>query len=886
MRPPAETAYRTLLYALPADLRREFGDDMLQLFRDHRGACAGRLARLRLWLAAAADVGREAIALRTAAMRARGIRDRRGGMRSALRNFFADAAHGLRLMRRAPGASLLAILTLALGIGANTAIFSVFDAVMLRALPYPDPDRLVRVFEKRPAEGVLNNSVSPADFLDWERRQTPFTHIAALVETGVTLTGAGEPEQIGTGAVTSAFFDVLGVQALHGRTFRDDEDAFGRHYVVVLTHGLWVRKFGGDPSVIGRTVTLNGVGRQVVGVLPASFRYPNPETEIWAPAVLEAPEQPAPRALHQLDVFARLKPDVTLEQARHAMDQLGAALEAEHPDTNTGHGAWVATLRDEWVGPVSTSLGALFAAVGLVLLIACVNVASLQLAQAIGRRREMAVRSALGATRARLLGQSFAEHLGLAAIGGTAGLAVASVTLGVLPHVLPEQLSVVDLRDVALDARVFAFTVGVTLIAGLAVGLLPALAASRPSVTDVMSIGGRGHTGRRRRMRTALIVSEVALAALILVGAGLVLRSFTGLLAQPLGFDVADRLTFTVSVPSVRYQGTDRRRAAMEEIEQRLAHAPGVAAAGAINLLPIGGGNSRAGVEIDGRETTEEDGPTRMHPRVVTPAYFDAMGIRIVEGRGFTAEDRAGGRLVAIVSEASVRRFYPNRSPIGTRIRFTGSEDWRTIVGVAVDVKHWGPRRAAEPMLYQPFAQAPWSAMTFVLKTDVEPMSAAPAARQAVAGFDPLLPLASLRTLDARLGEVVRADRAQTVLMGAFGVLALALAVLGIYGVTSQLVAARVPEIGVRMTLGARPRDVLRQILGEGLWQAIAGVVAGIAAGALLMRLGESLLFGVSPWDPPTLAAVAVVLITAALLACLLPARRAMRVDPVEALRS
>ena len=888
-----DAAYRLLLHALPADLRREFGDDMAQLFRDHYGATAGRLQRARLWMAAAVDVLREAIAMRASTMRHRTHAptydaDRSATWRTITRSalMMNDVWHGFRLMRRAPGMSLLAILTLALGIGANAAIFSVVDAVMLRALPYPDPDRLVMVWEKRPAEGVLNNSVSPADFLDWERRQTPFTHIAGGVETGATLTGAGEPEQIGVSAVTSAFFDVLAVRPAAGRTFRDEEDVWGKHHVVVLTHGFWLRKFGGDPAIVGRTLTLNGVGWEIIGVLPSTFRHTNPTTEVWVPAVLETPQQAAPRALHQLDVYARLKPGVTLEQARHAMDQLGAALEAEHPDTNTGHGAWVTTLREEYVGPVSTSLVTLFAAVGFVLLIACVNVAGLQLARAAGRRREMAVRSALGAGRARLVAQSLAEHLPLSAIGGAAGLVVAWITLDALPLVLPEQLSVVNIGEVTLDVRVLAFAIALTAVAGAAAGLIPALSASRPEVTDVMKAGGRGHTGVRRRARTALVIGEVALAALILVGAGLVLRSFTGLLAQPLGFETANRLTFTVSVPSTRYAGGDRRRVALEEIERRLEHLPGVSSAGAISLLPIGGGDARAGVVIDGRETTEEDGPTRMHPRVVTPGYFPTMGIRIVDGRGFTPQDAAGAERVAVISEASVRRFYPDRSPIGTRIRFTDSEDWQTIVGVAADVKHWGPRRAAEPMLYQPFAQVPWSSMVFVLHTNVEPTSVTTAARTAISQFDALLPLAGVRTLDERLARVVQSDRAQMVLMGAFGVLALALAVLGIYGVTSQLVAVRVPEIGVRMTLGARPLDVLRQILGEGLWQAAVGIVIGLAAGALLMRLGESLLFEVRPWDPVTLLGVALLLTAAALAACLVPARRAMRIDPVEALRS
>jgi putative ABC transport system permease protein len=572
-------------------------------------------------------------------------------------------------------------------------------------------------------------------------------------------------------------------------------------------------------------------------------------------------------------------------QARDAMDRLAREIEAEHPDLNRGHGAWVTPLREELVGPVSASLVALFAAVGLVLLIACVNVVNLQLARGAGRRREMAVRSALGAGRARLIVQGLAEHLALATAGGVAALVVAWTLLAALPFVLPEQMSVVGIRDVGIDARVVLFALGITVAAAVLVGLLPAIAASRPSVIDLIKSAGRGAPVTRRRARTALVIVEVALASLTLVGGGLVLRSFAAILAQPLGFETANRLTFGISVPSSRYKTVEARRIALDAIEQKIAALPGVVSVGAINLPPLGGGDSRTGVGIEGFERRDGDPPTRMHPRTVTPGYFATMSIPIVQGRGFTAHDGTAAEPVVVINQTAVRRFFPDRSPIGVRLQFGGDNVLRTIVGVVGDVRHWGLTLETNPMVYMPQSQSSWSLTTFVLRTNGDPLALTGAARARVAEVDPLLPLASVRTYDEILARSVQSQRAQTLLMGAFGVLALALAVVGIYGVTSQLVAARVPEIGVRMTLGARPRDVLRQILGEGLWQAIAGVMIGITAGAFLMRFAQSLLFNVTPWDPLTLAVVAVLLVAAAVAACVGPARRAMRIDPAAALR-
>jgi predicted permease len=885
--------YRLFLRLLPADLRHDFGDDMVQLFAEHRRARAGQPLKLvSLWLAACADVITHSIGLRRELRRQRRAHHHSspgthefisGGV--SMHGFLHDLRHGLTQLRRQPGTSALAIATLALGIGVSTAIFSVVDAVILRELPYADASRLVMVWEKRPAENVLNNVVSPADFLDWRRRQQPFEAIAATTEGAATLTGQGDAVQIGVGAVSAEFFDVLGVRMAHGRTFVRDDEIFGRHRKLILTHGFWMRVLGGNPAVLHTNLELNGTSWEIVGILPPSFRFATPGLDVWAPAVLETPAQPAPRVSHQLSVYARLKPGVSLDQARDAMNRLGRQLESEYPNENRGHGAWVTTLREEYVGPEQTNLLVLFAAVGLVLLIACANVASLQLARSIGRRREMALRSALGASRPRLVGQSLAEHLALALTGGAAGLVVAWVAVRGLPLVLPQQISVVDVRDITLNLRVLGFALFVTLATSALVGLLPALSASRRDAIETIKAGGRSHPGVRGRARSVLVVTEVALATLTLVGAGLVFRSFTGTLSQPLGFETHNRLSFGLSIPAARYPTPEQRRLVLDDIENRLKVLPSVTSVGANMFLPLTGGDARTGIVIDNRLVAEGDPPTRIHPRVVTPGYFDAMGIPIRKGRAFTPADTLAAEPVVIISESAVRRYFTDENPLGRRVQFVGDESWRTIVGIAGDVKHWGLRQDINPMLYWPQAQAERSFLTFVVKTAGDPLAIVPAIRAQVAAVDPRLALVSVSSLDDVVASSVASERAQTLLMAAFGGLALVLAVIGIYGITSQLVAARVPEIGVRMTLGARPMDVLRQFVGESLRQTSVGLVLGLIAGAMLMRLAEKLLFQVKPWDPATLAAVSLLLLAASLLACIVPARRAMRIDPATSIR-
>lgn len=496
----------------------------------------------------------------------------------------------------------------------------------------------------------------------------------------------------------------------------------------------------------------------------------------------------------------------------------------------------------------------------------------------------MAVRSALGANRRRLVVQSLVESIALAVAGGIAGLGVALLTIKALPWVMPERVSLVGIEDLGLDLRVMLFMTALSIATGVLFGLLPALQASKPQVADALKEGGRGAAGVRGRLRFALVVGEVALAALTLMGAGLAIRSFGAIMAQPIGFDPHGRFSMTLAVTPGRYPTPDAQRLAMAELERRLSTVPGVTASGAVDILPMSGGDSRRGFGIEGVESTP-DNPRRMHPRAVTPTYMATMGIPIISGRGFTADDHATALPVVVISEASAKRFWPGKDPVGARIGLS-DDVLRTIVGVAGDVRHWGLMVPTNPMLYLPQDQFTSSSLTFVLKTDLDPLSLTSAARSIVAEFDRNIPIGEVQSLDDLVSTSVKAERAQTVLMAAFGVLALALAVVGIYGVMAQLALARVHEIGVRMALGARPKDVLRQLLFEGFVQAAVGLVLGLGAGLYLMRFATALLFGIEPSDIITLVGVAVTLMAAALGACLIPARRAMRVDPVEALRA
>ena len=799
--------------------------------------------------------------------------------------FTQDIRYALRVSIKQPGITILAVITLALGIGANTAIFSAVNAVLLRPLPYADPDRLVMLFEKRAREGVVDAPVAPADFLDWERRQQSFEAIAAVTIAAADLTGSGEPVRLFGGLVSPHFFNVLGVTPALGRAFRPEEATFGQHNVVILGDRLWRQRFGGDPAIVGRKILLNQVPREVVGVLPANFEFPDRDLELWMPlALVGAPQAPS-RTIHSLSVYGRLKPDVTLERSRIDLDHIAATLAEEYPAANQNHGGHVTLLRDELKGPVRDNLVALLGAVAFVLLIGCVNVANLLLARAASRRREMAVRTAVGAGRWRIVRQSLTESVLLAFGGGAAALAVATWGIALLRQITPRNLPVLGADRVQLDATVLAFTFGLSLVTGLVFGVLPAWQLAKSDVNESLKDGGRTASGIRKGVRQSLVVSEIALASLLLVCAGLTLRSFHSVLRTDTGVRIEGLLTAFVTLPAAKYASDTQRVAAYDEIERRMASLPGVRSVGGTSHLPLSGMDSRAGVEIEGREPTP-DTPTRAHIRAVTLDYFRTMGMRLIEGRNFTEADHSETPFVAVINETMARRYWPNQSPLGKRFRMTGARPWREVVGIVSDVKHWGFERPVNPETYLPQKQMVWSGLTFVMATDADPVSLTAAVRNELKAVDADLPLSNVRTMEEVAARSVAARRSSMLLLAVFGALALVLAAAGIYAVMAQLVALRTSEIGVRMTLGAKPSSVMGLVLREGALQTIAGLAIGLSGGVLVMRAFRSVLYQVSPWDPLTLVAVAGLLLATAILACLVPARRAMQVDPVQALRS
>ena len=887
MRRSEELLYRLLLLAFPVHARREFGDDMARMFVDQLAdaRAAGR-SETRIWISAAADALRAGLAERFIPFHSRALAAGRESRRWRwwVHAFQQDVRYAVRLLLKQRGITAVAILTLALGIGANTAIFSAVNAVLLRPLPYPDADRLVMLYEKRLKEGVLDNVVSPADFIDWSTMQHSFDAIAALTPTTVDLTGTGEPIRLFAGAVSPPFFDVLGVAPAIGRTFVADEATAGRQRVALLGHKLWQEHYGKDAAIVGRTILLNGRPYEVIGILPETFEFPDATIGLWVPLSLQDGAQAPTRTSHFLSVYGRLKKGTSVDQARADMDRVGAQLEAQYPDANRNHGVHVADLRGEMQAPVKDGLLTLLAAVAFVLLIACVNVANLLLAKAAARRREMAVRAALGAGRWRLAGQALTESVVLAMVGGIAGLVVAYWGIEVLRQITPRGVQVLGVDELKLDPAVLGFTFVLSIASGLVFGLLPAWHLASQDVNESLKEGGRSPAGIRRRLRLSLVVSEIALASLLLVGAGLTLRSFQTVLQADPGFKQDGVLTAYISLPAVRYSDDAKQIAAFDEIERRLAALPGVRTVAATSHLPLSGQDSRSGVVIEGREPTP-DTPTRAHPRAVTVDYFRTMGIRLIEGRNIASTDTGDTPFVAVINETMAKRYWPGISPVGKRFFTAGGTIKREVIGVVSDVKHWGFDRPTNPEMYFPQRQMVWDGLTFVLATDLDPVTLTSAVREQLKAVDPDLPLSSVRTMEEVATRSVAARRSAMLLLGIFGALALVLAAAGIYGVMAQLVALRSAEIGVRLTLGAQPLTVMRLIMREGIVHATVGLALGLGTAVIVMRAFSSMLYRVSPADPLTLGGVAVLLLATTALACMVPARRAMRVDPVKVLR-
>ena len=792
-----------------------------------------------------------------------------------------DGRHAVRQLIRMPGFTVVAVLTLGLGVGATTAIFSVVNGVLLRPLPYPEPDALVRVHEVVPQYGRF--SVAPATFLDWRRESTSFERLAAFGGASGTLVMSDGPERITGATVSWDLFELLGVPPALGSGFTADQDVPGANTVIVLSHGLWQRRFGGDPSIVGQTMTLDGVPLTVVGVAPESFAFPARTTEYWRPIALDPAN--ATRGGHYLGVIARLKPGASVEQASAEVRTISERLAAQYPQASANESAELVPLHDQIVGPVRPALVTLLVAVGVVVLIACANVANLLLVRATVREKEVAIRAALGAGRRRLVVQMLVESLVLALAGGALGLGLAYVLIAPLQALSAG--SIPRVTDVAIDGTVLAFAAGAALLTGLLFGLVPAWRASSTRFGTALKEGGRSSsTGGGRALQSGLLVLEVALSVVLVVGALLLLKSFSRLTNVNPGFQSENVLAFQVSLPARAYGSDPQRIAFFETLQARIETLPGVQAAGKTQSLPIQDDYVLSFV-IDKRPPLPPgQGDLSANYRVVDPGYFTTLRIPLRHGRTFTARDTETAPKVAVIDDAFVRRHFPDEDPIGRAIDIgNGTDGFYEIVGVVGDVHHGGLELEATPTMYVPLRSDVFSTMWVVARTEGDPTSLAGPVRQVIRDLDPALPAYAMTPLSTVLSDSVARRRFSMLLLVLFAGVALFLAGVGLYGVVSYTVSQRIREIGLRMAMGASPRDVLGLVMGGGLKFATAGVAIGLVAAVSLRRFVEAMLFGVAPTDAWSYAGTGVLLLAVAALACFVPARRAMRVDPIVALR-
>ena len=808
-----------------------------------------------------------------------------------MERLWQDLKYGARMLAKSPGFTAVAVIALGLGVGANTAIFSVVNQVLLRQLPFQDPSRLVMVWEKNRPRNRDRNVISPANFLDWRDQNAVFDDMAAFLDFRFNLTGTAEPEELPGEIAMVNLFSVLGATAEFGRTFEPGDGAEGNN-VVILSHGLWQRRFGGDRDVVGKSIALDGKNYTVIGVMPPDFRLYVKQgsligkpVELWVPNEFNA--QARVRRGRAWMSVARLKPDVTVPQAQVEMDSIAARFEEQYPEFNKGWGVTVVPLREQLVGDVKPALMVLLAAVGFVLLIACANVANLLLARAASRQKEIAIRTALGAGRSRVIRQLLTESVLLSTIGGGAGLLLAMWGTDVLVALTPKDL--LGIESVSLDRRVLFFTILVSLATGLLFGIAPAIAASRTNLNEVLKEGGRDSSGagRSQRVRSALVVVEVALALLLLIGSGLMIRSLWRLQAVDPGFDSSKMLTARLLLPGSKYAQDRQRTDFFKQLVERLQALPGVQAATAIDALPLAGGGSATGFTIAGQPTPAPGEKPACDVRVVHPNYFEAMGIQLLQGRTFTEREATEVSRVVVVNRALVDRYFPGEDPIGKRIAVEMSDDPMpsSIVGVVGDVKYQGLDLDVRPMAYWPHPELARSFMTLVVRANNDPAALATALRHEVLAMDNDQPIADVRTMDELLSTSIARTRFSALLLAVFAGVAMVLAAVGIYGVMSYSVEQRTREIGIRMALGADRGDVVAMVVRQGMTLSLIGVAVGLGAAWVLTRFLATLLFQVTATDPASFASIPLALVAVALVASLIPARRATKVDPIVALR-
>jgi len=812
-----------------------------------------------------------------------------------MNNLFQDLRYGFRLLSKNLGFTAVVVLTLALGIGANTAIFSVINAVLLQPLPFAEPDRLVTVWNVNTKTGGDGVQVSYPDFNDWRAQSQSFEKMAAFRGRDLTVTGMGEAFRLRGATTTSDLFPLLGVTPRLGRTFTPEEDRAGNHSAI-LSDTLWRTRFKADPNAVGRTISINSQSYTIVGVMPPKFAFPisTDPVELWIGAAVDNEGAGAltnQRGNHAIEVIGRLKPGVTLAQAQSEVSRITDALQKQYPGENPDFGALVVPFFERVVGDVKLALMLLLGAVGCVLLIACGNIANLLLARAATRQKEVAVRAALGANRWRVIRQLLTESILLALLGGVAGLLLAWWGTDLLLKLVPGGLPRVT--ETALSARVLGFTLLISVVTGVLFGLLPALHSFKLDLVTTLKDAGRGSSdgGSGNRTRNALIVTQVAVAFVLLVCAGLLAGSFWRLQQVNPGFDPKNVLTFRVSLPTSKYERNEQIESFYQRLSERIAALPGVTSASAVSVLPLSGQNSAVGFSIEGIPTEPNNAfPHESYLRITRPGYFNTMGITLLQGRDFDARDSLQGNAVVIINETLARKHFPGQNPLGRRISPSFAIDdrgtlAREIIGVVKDVHHASLREESGNEIYAPHSQAPFNTLTMVARTSSDPQALIASVRREVIALDSELPVFNVRTLEETLSRSVAQPRFNTLLLAIFAGLALLLTAIGLYGVMAYSVTQRTRELGIRLALGAQRSNVLSLVIRQGMLLAGIGLGVGTVVAFALTRLMESFLFGVSATDPLTFGGIALLLTLVALIACVIPARRATKVDPMVALR-
>jgi len=805
-----------------------------------------------------------------------------------MQTLWQDLRYAFRMLAKKPGFTLVAIFTLALSIGANTAIFTVVDAALLRGLPYQSPERLYHLWERRPQADFPQREFSYPDYQDYQQNHI-FTALAAYTGGGGIITGRGEPERVFAPSASANFFTMLGVEPLIGRTFQPGEDRPGAERTTVLTYGLWQRMFGGDPAVIGQALTINDNSHTVIGVLPASFQFAFRPAELWLP-YQPTEAQLTRRFMHGTNVIGRLEPGASVAQAQSEITAIAARIEREHNQSHAGTGVTLVPLQEQVVGQVRPILLVLLGAVGFVLLIACANLASLLLTRSIARQKEIAIRAALGAQARRLIRQLLTESVMLALAGGAAGLLIASWGVDALVAALPEtQLnSLPFLRSLRIDPGILAFGFGLSLLTGVVFGLVPALQSSKVDLIAALKEGGRTATGAtRQRLRGALVVTEIALAVVLLVGAGLMMKSLLRLLQVDVGFNPQNVLTMTIALPASKYNEENRRISFHDQLKERITALPGVGSASTVNILPLVGGNTTRFI-VEGDPVPPPGQEIEANFRVTGADYFQTLGIPLIAGRFFDERDKADAPGVVAISKTVADRVFAGRDPVGQRLSYASvNAPPVLIVGVVGDVKITGLDDAIKPVLYYSYLQSPSMTTNLVVRTSADPATLVNVIRDECRTLEPDVALFNVRTIEEMINDAPAAfmRRFPAFLIGIFAAVALLLATIGIYGVVSYSVSQQTHDIGVRMALGARAGDILKMVLKQGLTLALLGLAIGVLAALALTQLLRSLLFEVQTSDPAILLFVAGLLVCVALVACYLPARRATKVDPMIALR-